>query len=239
MDRKEFNDKLQKEAKDINIELEIDEANKFYEYTKNLLQWNEKINLTSITKTQDIITKHYIDSLTIAKYISKGDKILDIGTGAGFPGIPIKIIKEKCEITLIDSLNKRINFLDEIIKVLKLEGINTIHSRAEELGQVKEHREAYDVVISRAVAPLNILLEYMMPFVNLNGICICMKGINFEKELEDSNNAIGILGGKLQEIEKFTLPDTDINRTLIIIKKIKSTPKMYPRKAGIPSKTPL
>lgn len=205
----------------------------------NLLEWNEKINLTAITDENEIIIKHFIDSLTIYKYVCGCENLIDIGTGAGFPGIPLKIVDEKVKITLLDSLNKRIIFLEEIIKQIKLKNINAIHLRAEEAGINKEYRQKYDIATSRAVANLSTLVEYMLPFIKVGGKCICMKGANIEQELEESKKAIKVLGGEIEKIEKITIPDTDYIRNIIIIKKVAETPNKYPRKAGKPSKEPI
>ena len=221
------------------MNLTDEQEQKFYEYMKLLKEWNEKINLTTITEEQDILLKHFIDSLTILKYLNDNDNIIDVGTGAGFPGIPVKIVNETLNVTLMDSLNKRILFLNDVIEKLKLEGIKTVHARAEELGRNKEYREKYDVVTSRAVANLSTLLEYMMPFAKVGGTCICMKGPNIEDELENADLAIKELGGKLEKIENFKLPGSDIERNIIIIKKVRNISNKYPRKAGTPAKEPL
>ncbi len=221
------------------MNLTDEQEQKFYEYMKLLKEWNEKINLTTITEEQDILLKHFIDSLTILKYLNDNDNIIDVGTGAGFPGIPVKIVNETLNVTLMDSLNKRILFLNDVIEKLKLEGIKTLHARAEELGRNKEYREKYDVVTSRAVANLSTLLEYMMPFAKVGGTCICMKGPNIEEELENADLAIKELGGKIEKIENFKLPGSDIERNIIIIKKVRNISNKYPRKAGTPAKEPL
>ena len=204
-----------------------------------LIEKNKVMNLTGITEPREVILKHFIDSLTILKYIDKNSSVIDVGTGAGFPGVPLKIAENSLEMTLLDSLNKRINFLNEVIENTSLNNIKTIHGRAEEFGKNTEYREKYDISTSRAVAPLNILLEYMMPFIKVGGKCICMKGGNCEDEIEDTKNAIRILGGELEKIEKFNLPNSDNNRTILIIKKVKKTESQYPRNAGIPRKKPL
>ena len=206
---------------------------------KLLLEWNEKINLTAITEKDDIILKHFVDSLTILKYVDESDKIIDIGTGAGFPGIPIKIMNEETNITLLDSLNKRINFLNIVINELKLDNIVAIHGRAEELARNKAHREKYDVAVSRAVANLSTLTEYMLPFIKVGGKCICMKGANVKEEIDKAKNAIKKLGGQIEIVDNFYLSENDNERNIVIIKKIKETEPKYPRKAGIPSKEPL
>lgn len=221
------------------FKLNDEQINKFDLYEKMILEWNEKFNLTSITDVNDINLKHFIDSLTISKYINNNEKIIDIGTGAGFPGIPLKIYNDTLDITLIDSLNKRVNFLNSVIKELNLNNICAIHSRAEDLGKNILFREKYDVATSRAVASLNVLVEYLMPFIKVGGICICMKGPNIEEELISSKNAINILGGKIQQVDNFILPGSNITRNVIIIKKINKTNIRYPRKAGEPLKKPL
>ena len=219
----------------------IDElkSKKFEKYKDLLLEWNNKINLTAITDEKEIILKHFIDSCTILKYIENNQKIIDIGTGAGFPGIPLKIMNETLDITLVDSLNKRINFLNEVIKELELKDIKAIHSRAEDLGRDNNYREKYNVATSRAVANLSTLLEYLMPFVKVGGICICMKGPNIEEELNEAKNAIKELSGKIEEVYNFKLPNSDIERNIIIVRKIDKIKLKYPRKAGIPAKEPI
>lgn len=239
MNKKEFNEKMNQYSKALNIIIDDIQIEKFYQYMELLLEWNEKINLTAITEPDDIILKHFIDSITINKYIENDKKVLDIGTGAGFPGIPEKIIREDINIVLADSLNKRINFLREVIQEIGLENINAVHGRAEELAHNKLYREKFDVVTSRAVAPLNTLLEYMLPFVKVNGLCICMKGSNAEEEIAISEKALEELGGEILDINKFQLPNTDISRNIIVIKKINPTKNKYPRKAGTPSKDPI
>lgn len=204
-----------------------------------LLEWNEKVNLTAITDHQEILVKHFIDSLSIIPYIKENDRILDIGTGAGFPGIPLKIALSQNSFTLLDSLNKRINFLNYIIGELNLSNIQAIHGRAEEFCKLNDNREKYEVVVSRAVAKLNTLLEYMLPFVKVGGICICMKSIDIENELEEADKAIKILGGQIDRIHTIKLGSTDISRKIVVIKKIKETPKKYPRKPGTPTKEPI
>lgn len=233
-----FSKEFEITAKQIEIELTKEQIEKYYNYMNLLLEWNEKINLTAIIEPREIILKHFVDSLTIAKYIKDDEKLIDVGTGAGFPGIPLSIVKENTDIVLLDSLNKRINFLEEVKENLKLENITTIHGRAEEFGKNKKERETYDIATSRAVAPLNILLEYLLPLVKVGGKAICMKGSNIE-EIENARNALEILGGKIEKIEEITLPNSDIKRNIIIVKKVKNTPSKYPRKPGTPSKEPI
>ena len=237
MEKTNFYKKMAEESEKIGIKLPDEQLNEFYEYMQLLLEWNEKMNLTAITDPEEVIKKHFVDSITIKKYIKEENRLIDVGTGAGFPGIPLKIVDKSIKLTLLDSLNKRINFLNEIIEKLNLKEVNTIHSRAEEYAKNKA-RESYDVAVSRAVADLPILLEYLMPYVKLNGICICMKGPKAQEELERSKKAINILGGKLEKVEKITI-DEEMERNLIIIRKIQDTPNKYPRKAGIPTKNPI
>ena len=239
MQLKEFEKIFQNYLSKINIMLKEEQILMFYKYMNLLLEENEKINLTAIVAPEEVILKHFIDCLTIEKYLKKGQKIIDVGTGAGFPGIPLKIAREDLDITLVDSINKRLKFLNKIIKELNLKKIETIHSRAEELGKDKRYRESFDIATSRAVANLSTLSEYLIPFVRQKGKCICMKGSSVEEELEKSKKAISILGGKIETIDTFNLPNSDINRSIIIIEKIKTTPLKYPRKPGTPSKEPL
>lgn len=239
MDELTFKKELAKRAAQFKVNLSEKQQNQFYQYMELLLEWNNKMNLTAITEPEEVLTKHFVDSISIAPYIKEDEYILDIGTGAGFPGIPLKIALPENSFTLLDSLNKRINFLNTVIQELKLENIEAIHGRAEEYSNMPKKRESYDVVTSRAVAKLNVLLEYMLPFVKIGGKCICMKSSEIKEELEEAKKAIEILGGKLEKVDTITLENTDIQRKIVIIKKIKETPKKYPRKAGTPSKEPI
>ena len=234
-----FYENLKKLVNEINIDITENQISKFYDYMNLLLEWNEKINLTAITKPDEIILKHFVDCLTIQKYIGNNEKIVDIGTGAGFPGIPLAITNEKNNFILVDSLNKRINFLNDVKEKLKLENVETIHSRAEEFCQNKIYREKFDIAVSRAVANLSVLAEYLLPAVKVGGKIICMKGNQIEDELNDAKFALKELGGKVKLKEEFCLPGTDMKRNIIIIDKVKETPKKYPRKAGTPAKQPL
>lgn len=239
MNIEEFEELMKKYGKKIEIEFTEEQLKKFYDYMNLLIEWNQKINLTAITEPKEIILKHFIDSLTINKYIQQNSTLADVGTGAGFPGIPLKIIRSDLKITLVDSLNKRINFLNDVIEKLDLKGIEAVHSRIEEFGKNKKYRESFKNVTARAVANLTVLSEYLIPIAKIGGQCICMKGSNIEEEIETGKNAIKILGGKIKDINEFDLPDSDISRNIIIIDKIKNTPNKYPRKPGTPSKEPI
>lgn len=222
-----------------NIILDENKLNKFEEFKMLLLEWNKKINLTRITEENEIYIKHFVDSLIVTKYINENDKIIDVGTGAGFPGIPLKIFFDNSNITLLDSVNKKLIYLKDVSDKLELKNLEIIHGRAEDIANKKEYREIYDVAISRAVANMSTLVEYLLPFVKIGGRVICMKGPNILEELENSKNAIKILGGKIEKIEKYILPEIENEYNLIIIKKETKTPNIYPRKAGIPSEKPI
>ena len=239
MEKIEFCKKLKFEAEKIGCKLNEEQLTKFYKYMNSLIEWNEKINLTAITDPEEVITKHFIDSLTVHQYIKDNFSIVDVGTGAGFPGVPLAIVNNKSNITLVDSLNKRINFLKEITNQFELKNVQSIHDRAEEFGKDKQYRESFDIAISRAVARLNVLAEYLLPTVKVGGKCICMKGPDCKQEIEEAQNAIKVLGGSIERVEEFSLPDTDIKRTIIVINKVKNTPSKYPRKAGTPAKDPI
>ena len=239
MNIQEFSDLMIEYGKEIHIVFTEEQLQKFYQYMNLLIEWNEKINLTAIVEPKEIILKHFIDSLTIIKYIKPNESVIDIGTGAGFPGIPIKIVCEDLQVTLLDSLNKRINFLNEVIKQLELKNVNAVHARIEEYAKNKQYREKYDVATSRAVANLTTLSEYMLPMVAVKGMAICMKGAEVGEEISESKNSIKLLGGEIVKIEEFMLPKSDNKRNLILIEKTKQTPSKYPRKPGIPSKDPL
>lgn len=239
MEFEEFKREFEKYLAKMNISLLKEQYGQFYAYMELLIEWNEKMNLTAITEPKEIILKHFVDSLTIAKYVKEDKSIIDMGTGAGFPGIPIKIYRKDVKVVLADSLNKRIKFLDEVIDKLKLENVETIHCRAEELGKNKQYREKFDYATSRAVANLSTLSEYLMPFVKLNGKCIFMKTIEVDEELEKAKKAIKTLGGKIEKVDKFEIPESDLGRSIIIVKKEKITPSKFPRKPGTPVKEPL
>lgn len=239
MEKEFWMQNLKEKAEKLQIDLKVEQLEKYYQYMKLLIEWNQKMNLTAIVEPNEIILKHFIDSLTIYSYTKNKKSVLDIGTGAGFPGIPLKILQEETNFTLLDSLNKRITFLQEVISKLELQNIEAIHGRAEEVVKQENKRESYEIVTSRAVARLNTLLEYMLPFVKIGGLCICMKSVEIEEELQEAKKAIEILGGEIQTVDTIVLPNSDIQRKIVVIKKIKSTPKKYPRKAGTPTKEPI
>lgn len=227
-------------AKEIGINLNECHIEKFLLYKYILLEWNNKINLTAIKENREIIIKHFIDSLTCVRYIRPGMEVIDIGTGAGFPGIPLKIFfGDQLKLTLVDSIAKKIVFLNEVIKKLELTNTDTIHARAEELGKNPCHREKYDIALARAVANLRILVEYCLPFVKICGYMIAMKGNNLDEELNLSKNAVKILGGEIEKVEMVKLPYLDIVHSIVEIKKIRHTPLEYPRRSLKISKKPL
>jgi len=230
-----------KKCEKIGITLSEKQISQFMTYYDLLVEWNSFMNLTAITEFNEVIDKHFIDSLAICEYVDfkNGDSLIDIGTGAGFPGIPLKIVFPELRITLLDSLNKRIKFLDTVIESLGLENVETIHGRAEDFAKQQSYREKYDFVISRAVANLATLSELCIPFAKEDKYFISYKAEKCNEELEDAKKAISILGGKVEKQIEYKLPDTDMNRNLLLIKKVKSTPKKYPRKAGTPAKEPL
>lgn len=212
----------------------------FENYYKLLVEWNEKMNLTAITEEDDVAVKHFLDSLNASKGILKGnEKIIDVGTGAGFPGLPIKIANPDIRVTLADSLNKRIGFLNEVINTLGLKNAVAIHARAEDLARKEEHREAYDICVSRAVANLATLCELCLPFVKVGGYFVSLKGPKAEEEIKNARKAMEFLGGKFEKVESYDLSEADLNHNIVVIKKISHTPTKYPRKAPKPSKEPL
>jgi len=228
-------------CKKIGISLSDKQVNQFMTYYDLLIEWNSFMNLTAITDYDEVVMKHFIDSLAICQYVDfeKNDSLIDIGTGAGFPGIPLKIVFPNLKITLLDSLNKRINFLNTVIETLELDNIETIHGRAEDFAKQPNYREQYDFVISRAVANLATLSELCLPFVKKDRLFISYKSEKCNEELLDAKKAIDILGGKVEKQMEYYLLDSDIKRNLLLIRKVKSTPKKYPRKAGTPAKEPI
>ena len=235
--------RLQKQAQEIGIVLTDEQINKFQIYYDRLVETNKVMNLTAITELEEVISKHFMDSLLLAKaypdVIEQKWKVLDLGTGAGFPGIPLKIAFPNLQITLMDSLNKRVKFLQSVINELKLCDIEAVHGRAEEAARNAAYREQFDLCVSRAVANLATLSEYTLPFVKVGGMCIPYKAAEVEEEVDTAKRAIQVLGGKLTAVKKVALPETEIERSFILINKIKKTPKTYPRKPGTASKEPI
>lgn len=225
----------------LEIDLSQQQMQQFLTYYEMLIEKNKVMNLTAITEFEEVVEKHFLDSLSLIQQIDLNQnlKVLDLGTGAGFPGIPLKIAFPELEIVLMDSLNKRINFLNEVIAALKLEKITAIHGRAEEMARKPEYREQFDLCVSRAVANLASLSEYCLPFVTLQGNFISYKSGEIEEEVNQSKKAVFLLGGKIKDIKKFRLVETDAERSFVQIEKVKKTPKTYPRKAGTPSKSPI
>ncbi|MEE1342780.1 MAG: 16S rRNA (guanine(527)-N(7))-methyltransferase RsmG [Lachnospiraceae bacterium] len=232
---------IKNKLENLNLQPTQEQLSKLYSFYELLIEKNKVMNLTGITEYEEVIDKHFVDSVSIIKAIDLNKKIrvIDLGTGAGFPGIPLKIMFPNIEIVLVDSLNKRIKFLEEVVEQLQLTDISCIHSRAEDLAQNKEYREQFDLCVSRAVANLSTLCEYCIPFVKVGGNFVSYKSGVIQEELEQAKYAISTLGGELSEVINFTLPETDIERSFIKIKKNKNTQKKYPRKAGLPGKEPL
>lgn len=230
----------------INIEITDSQIDQFNRYYEMFVEKNKVMNLTAITEINDVIVKHFVDSIAVIPYLkdmgielNNDLRIIDIGTGAGFPGLPLKIMIPDAEFTLLDSLNKRVGFLNEVISELNLKQINAVHGRAEDLAADKMYREKYNLCISRAVANLSTLSEYCLPFVKKDGFFISYKAGDSEEEINNSKNAIKLLGGKINKVEDFILPESDAQRVFVFIKKLENTDKKYPRKAGVPAKKPL
>ena len=225
----------------LHIALSEKQMEQFLQYYELLVEKNKVMNLTAITEFDEVVEKHFLDSVSLTQQLDLHQplKVLDLGTGAGFPGIPLKIVFPELEITLMDSLNKRVLFLQDVISSLQLENIEAVHGRAEEAARNKKYRESFDLCVSRAVANISTLSEYCLPFVKIGGSFISYKSSTIEDELEDGKKGIAILGGKVKDVYKFTLPDSELQRSFVIIEKEKKTPKAYPRKAGTPSKEPL
>ena len=236
-----MNNVLTKKVKELSIVLNDKQIQQFEQYYNILVEWNKVMNLTAITEYEEVVEKHFLDSLTIVNAINmeKIETLIDVGTGAGFPGIPLKIAFPHLKVTLLDSLNKRIKFLNEVIDLLDLDDIKAIHGRAEDYAKQAEYREQYDICVSRAVANLATLSEYCLPYVKVDGLFVPYKSGEIDEELKSSEKAVSILGGKVEEVVKFQLPGTDIGRSFVKIHKIKETKKKYPRKAGMPTKEPL
>lgn len=240
--REEFKQQMEAELSDAAVTLTDRQMEQFYRYYELLNEWNQVMNLTAITEMKEVVTKHFVDSLALKKVISnlgtEALSVADVGTGAGFPGIPLKIAFPDLQVTLLDSLNKRVKFLNEVIEQLGLEHIQAVHGRAEDFGRDRVSRETFDICVSRAVANLSTLSEYCVPLVKVGGYFVPYKSGKVDEELEDGQGAIQKLGGTIEKIERFHLPNSD-ERTLVMIKKIKTTAGKYPRKAGMPAKEPL
>jgi len=236
-----FSEILFESAKNFSLILSDRQLEQFEIFYRRIIEWNEKINLTAITEEKDFAVKHIVDSLSAwdEKIFSGVGKVIDVGTGAGFPGIPLKIFKPELEIILLDSLAKRVNFLQEVVAELKLQGVTCLHGRAEDLAGQKNFREQFDLATSRAVARLNVLAEYCLPFVKVGGVFAALKGKKFSEEIAEAVAAVKILGGGEINFAEKKLPDFPDVRAVVYIDKIKATPKKYPRKAGTPLKNPL
>lgn len=234
-------EKFKNGLQQLHIALSEKQMEQFLQYYELLVEKNKVMNLTAITEFDEVVEKHFLDSVSLTKQMDLHQplKVLDLGTGAGFPGIPLKIVFPELEITLMDSLNKRVLFLQDVISSLQLENIEAVHGRAEEAAKNKKYRESFDLCVSRAVANISTLSEYCLPFVKVGGSFISYKSSTIEDELKDGKKGIAILGGKVKDVYKFTLPDSELQRSFVIIEKEKKTPKAYPRKAGTPSKEPL
>ena len=225
----------------MNLTLSTKQQKQFVRYYELLVEWNAFMNLTGITEFQEVLQKHFEDSLAVVKGTDLSDvkSVMDVGTGAGFPGLPLKIAFPHLKVTLLDSLNKRIKFLNAVIEELGLEDIHTIHGRAEDYAKDTAYREQYDLCVSRAVANLATLSEYCLPYVKVDGMFVPYKSGEIDEEVKESSKAVKILGGKIEDVVKFELPGTDIGRSFVKIHKVKNTAKKYPRKAGMPSKEPI
>lgn len=232
-------DLIKNGAEQLNIELDENQINQLMLYAKLLVEWNEKMNLTAITDEEGIATKHFLDSLTALTTGYVSGKVIDVGTGAGFPGLVLKIAKPEIELTLLDSLNKRITFLKSVSEEMGLDGIEFVHSRAEDGGQNAMYRGKFDTVVSRAVANMATLSEWCIPFLKVGGRLLALKGPSAGEELKNAKRAISILGGEIEDVREVKIPFTDLEHKIIIIKKVRQTPMKYPRKPAIAAKNPI
>lgn len=226
-------------SKELGINIDQTKANQLITYADLLVSWNEKINLTAITDKEGIATKHFLDSMSALCTDKVCGKVIDVGTGAGFPGLVLKVAKPEIELTLLDSLNKRINFLRDVSDKMSIDGIEFIHSRAEDAGIKAELREKFDTVVSRAVANMRVLSEWCLPFLKVGGYFLALKGPLANEELSEAKKAISILGGEIEGIYEAKIPYTELEHKIIIVKKVRQTPRKYPRKPGIATKTPI
>jgi 16S rRNA (guanine527-N7)-methyltransferase len=236
-----FREILVEVAQEYDITLTAEQVEKFTNYFELLVEWNENVNLTAITEPKDVAVKHMIDSLSCydEEIFKTGATIIDVGTGAGFPGLPLKIFRPDLKLTLFDSLNKRIKFLQAVGEKLEINDIEFVHSRAEDGGKSKQHREQYDIAVSRAVAKLDVLCEWCLPFVAVGGFFVALKGSKYSEEITEATGALQRLGGEIIKIQKVKLPGLDDVRAIIYIKKVKRTPAAYPRRPGTAEKNPL
>ena len=236
-----FFEELKTAANDVNLELSEKQYEQFIKYMRLVQEWNEKINLTAITEDEEVVKKHFIDCIKAFKSdaIKNAKTIIDVGTGAGFPGLPIAIMNPNVKVTLLDSLNKRINYLNTVVRELGLKNVTTIHSRAEDGARKPELREKFDVATSRAVANMAVLSEYCMPYVKKDGYFVALKGPSVDEELKNATNAIKTLGGELKEIIEVSIEETDLKHNIVEVKKLNPCSKTYPRKAGTITKKPL
>lgn len=223
--------------KKYNINLNDFQIEQFEKYFSMLIETNKVMNLTAITEEDDVAVKHFLDSALPEKFFPQNATVIDIGSGAGFPALPLKIVRPDLKITMVDSLNKRIGFLNDVIEKLNIEGANAVHSRAEDFA--KDNREKFDAAVARAVAPLNTLVEYLLPFVKVGGVCIIYKSSKLAEELKNSQKAIEILGSKVEKIEKYYIEEKELEREILILKKIKNTPPKYPRDKNKPKLNPI
>lgn len=232
---------FRKGLSDLGLLLSEDQIRQFLLYYELLIEKNKVMNLTAITDFEEVVQKHFLDSLSLVKVLEKkpAGKILDMGTGAGFPGIPIKIAFPDCDVTLVDSVNKKIEFIKEVSRKIGLNNVKAVHGRVEDLGHDIVYRETFDLVVSRAVAALPVLTEYCLPFVNVGGAFLSYKSVKVDEELSVGKKAIQVLGGRLKKDVRFQLPGTEMERAFLLIEKEKPCPKKYPRKAGMPAKTPI
>lgn len=234
-------DILKKGIEDLGLKCSDETIDKFSKYGEILVEWNQKMNLTGIEEEKEVYIKHFLDSVAAVKkgYIKDGMSIIDVGTGAGFPGLPLRICLENSKVTLLDSLNKRINFLSEVCTNINIDDIELIHGRAEDFGKDEKYREQYDIATARAVAGLPILMEFCVPFIKVGGYFVCLKGPNADTELEESRKAMEVLGLEFVEKIDVELPEIELKHNIVVFKKVNSTPAKYPRKAGKPVKTPI
>ena len=236
-------DNLIKDLKEFGLSVTDKQIEQFMQYYELLIEWNSFMNLTAITEFDEVMKKHFVDSVSLVSAVKditqKHYSVIDVGTGAGFPGIPLKIMFPDLQVVLLDSLNKRVHFLNEVIRSLGLSGIEAFHGRAEDFAKNNSYRESFDLCVSRAVANLSTLSEYCLPFVKIGGKFVSYKSEKITEEYENAKEAIRILGGKYEKQIEFTLPDSDIYRNLFVIEKMKNTPGKFPRKAGLPAKEPI